>query len=180
MNMRPILVLVGAVALPLSTHAIDLVPRGAFAQGGIAEEESYSATAGVIWPWSWRHVALGGELTATTEAFVSHWSGRGVGQRESFTQLGLVPLLRYRFGEGRSAWFMEAGIGVSVMDAIYRTAGKQFSTRFNFVDVAGVGRSFGSQRRHELSLRIAHISNADIKKPNPGEEFVQLRYTALF
>ena len=103
-----------------------------------------------------------------------------MGERVSFTQLGLVPLLRYRFGEGRSNWFIEAGIGVSVMDPIYRTEEKRFSTRFNFVDVAGAGRSFGQRREHELSLRIAHISNANIKKPNPGENFLQLRYAVLF
>ena len=166
--------------LPLGTHAIDLVPRGAFVEAGVAEHSSYSATAGLIWPWSWRSQALGGELTATTEAYVSRWSGHGAERRVSFTQLGLVPLLRYRFGHGRSDWFVEAGIGISVMDKMYRIPQKQFSTRFNFVDVAGMGRSFGPQRRHELSLRLAHISNADIRKPNPGENFLQLRYAALF
>ena len=180
MNIRPLLVLAWACALPLSTHAIELVPRGAFVEGGIADHDAYSATIGLIWPWSWRYQALGGELTAITEAYASHWSGRGVDDRVSFTQLGLLPLLRYRFAQGRSDWFLEAGIGISVMDRIYRTSDKQFSTRFNFVDVAGVGRSFGAQRRQELSLRIAHISNADIKKPNPGENFLQLRYAALF
>lgn len=141
MNIRPVLVLALACAVPLSAQAIDLVPHGVFVQGGIADHASYSLTAGV---------------------------------------LGLVPLLRYRFGQGRSGWFIEAGIGVSLMDPIYRTSEKQFSTRFNFVDVAGVGRSFGSRRERELSLRIAHVSNADIKKPNPGENFLQLRYAVLF
>jgi lipid A 3-O-deacylase len=175
---RPVLALVAA--LPFSTHAIDLVPRGAFVEGGIADDASYSATIGVVWPWSWRREALGGELSGMTEAYVSHWSGRRATQRASFTQLGLVPTLRYRFSHGRSDWFVEAGIGISAMDKKYRTADKQFSTRFNFIDVAGVGRSFGPQRRQELSLRIAHISNADMKKPNPGEDFLQLRYAALF
>lgn len=146
MNTRPVpvLVLAWACALPLGAHAIDPIPRGAFVEGGLADRATYSATAGVIWPWSWRHEALGGELTALTEAYVSHWSGRGV-DRRSFTQLGLVPLLRYRFAQGRSDWFLEAGIGISMMDTMYRTSEKQFSTRFN-----------------------------------PGENFLQLRYAALF
>lgn len=123
---------------------------------------------------------FGGELTAATEAFASHWSGRGAGEPVTFTQVGLVPLLRYRFSAGRSDWFMEAGIGIALTDRPYRTDQKQFSTRFNFVDMAGVGRSFGAQRRQEISLRIAHTSNANIKKPNPGQDFLQLRYAALF
>ena len=180
MNFRPVRVLAWACALPLSTHAIDLVPRGAFVEGGIADNSSYSATVGLVWPWSWRHEALGGELTATTEAYLSHWSARGSAEHASFTQLGLLPVLRYRFGQGSSDWFAQAGVGISVMDVMYRTADKQFSTHFNFASVAAVGRSFGPERRHELSLRLFHVSNADLKKPNPGENFLQLRYAALF
>ncbi|MBA3774386.1 MAG: acyloxyacyl hydrolase [Ramlibacter sp.] len=180
MNNTRFLALICAASLPVGAQALDLAPRGAFLEGGIAEHGAYSATVGVSWPWAWRGAMFGGELTAATEAFASHWSCRCTGAPVTFTQVGLVPLLRYRFSAGRSDWFMEAGIGISLTDRTYRTDEKQFSTRFNFVDVAGVGRSFGAQRRQEISLRIAHISNASIKKPNPGENFLQLRYAALF
>jgi lipid A 3-O-deacylase len=180
MTIRRLLVLGSAVLLPLGTQAADLVPGGAFVEAGIADHSAYSATLGVVWPWAWRREIHGGELTGMTEAYISHWNGRGGAERVSFTQLGLVPTLRYRFGRGRSDWFMEAGIGISAMDGKYRTTDKDFSTSFNFVDVLGMGRSFGPQRRQELSLRVSHISNGNIKKPNPGENFLQLRYTALF
>jgi lipid A 3-O-deacylase len=180
MTFRRLLVLTSAALLPLGAQAIDLVPGGAFVEAGIADHSAYSATLGLVWPWAWRREIRGGELTGMTEAYVSHWNGRGMTGRVSFTQLGLVPMLRYRFGRGRSDWFVEGGIGISVLDGMYRTTDKEFSTRFNFVDVLGVGRSFGPQRRQELSLRFSHVSNADIKKPNPGENFLQLRYTALF
>jgi lipid A 3-O-deacylase len=102
-------------------------------------------------------------------------------ERTSFTQLGVLPVLRYRFGQGRSDWFTQAGVGISVLDVLYQTSEKeQFSTHFNFQSVAAVGCGFGPERRYELSLRLAHTSNADIKKPNPGENFLQLRYAALF
>jgi hypothetical protein len=39
-----------------------------------------------------------------------------------------------------------------------------------------VGRMFGAERQHELVLRLEHFSNAGIDHPNPGENFVQLRY----
>lgn len=180
MTFRRLLVLTSAALLPLGAQAIDLVPGGAFVEAGVADHSSYSATLGLVWPWAWRRELRGGELTGMTEAYVSHWNGRGATERVSFTQLGLVPTLRYRFGRGGSDWFVEGGIGISALDSMYRTTDKEFSTRFNFVDVLGVGRSFGPQRRQELSLRFSHVSNADIKKPNPGENFLQLRYTALF
>jgi lipid A 3-O-deacylase len=44
----------------------------------------------------------------------------------------------------------------------------------------GFGRSLDAQQHHELSLRLQHFSNADIKRPNPGENFVQLRYAVAF
>jgi hypothetical protein len=92
----------------------------------------------------------------------------------------LLPVLRYRFGEGGSDWFAQAGVGISVLDAAYQTSEKKFSANFNFQTVAAMGRSFGPERRHELSLRLAHTSNANIKTPNPGENFLQLRYAAMF
>ena len=66
-----------------------------------------------------------------------------IGGHASFTQLGLLPVLRYRFGRGSSDWFAQGGVGISVMDVMYRTADKQFSTHFNFVSVAAVGAASG-------------------------------------
>lgn len=173
-------VLAGAGALSLSVHAADVFMGGVFVQGGVADHGSYSATLGLVWPWSWRREALGGELSASTEVYVAYWSGRMPAGRQGFTQIGVVPMLRYRFSGGRSAWFAEAGIGISGMDTLYHTSEKQFSSSFNFVDAIAVGRSFGAGRRQEVSLRATHYSNAGIRKPNPGENFVQLRYAMLF
>jgi lipid A 3-O-deacylase len=168
-------------ALSCNAHAMDLTPRGAFVIGGVTAHRTDSLSAGLVWPWTWRREAGGGELTGLTEAYVSYWKARAVpGLHSTFTQVGVVPLVRYRFSQQRLDWFAEAGIGISLMDRLYRTPDKQFSTSFNFVDVAGVGRSFGAQRQHELGLRLVHISNAGIKKPNPGENFLQLRYAVLF
>ena len=37
-----------------------------------------------------------------------------------------------------------------------------------------------SLRWRVVILRVEHTSNASIKKPNPGENFVQLRYGYTF
>lgn len=172
--------------LATSVQAADPLPRGVFVEGGVAEHwagpdtATATATAGLIWPWSWRRDWGGGEATALTEVFLSHWSARGNGGRQAFTQVGVLPLLRYGFDHGRSPWFLEAGIGVSVMDPLYRTPLKQFSSSFNFDDVIGVGRSFGERRGQELGLRLSHVSNGGIRRPNPGENLLQLRYAVMF
>ncbi|HWP10336.1 MAG TPA: acyloxyacyl hydrolase [Ramlibacter sp.] len=171
-------VLIPAVAATaaLAAGAVDLRPAGAFVQGGVAEHQGYSATAGVVWPWSWQHDFGSTQLTGLTEAYVAHWNARGPTGRQSYTQLGVVPIVRLRFNGGLSPWFLEGGIGVSIMDKRYQTESSEFSTKFNFVDVIGVGRNFGAGGRQELSLRLSHISNGGIKEPNPGENFLQLRY----
>ena len=180
MNIKQLLIPLWITAVSLGACAADLRPAAAFIEGGLARQGGYSVTAGVVWPWSWRREFGSTEATGLTEAFVSNWSGRGATERRGFTQVGLLPLVRLRLDGGRSPWFIEGGIGLTVMDRLYRTQNKEFSTKFNFIDVAGVGRSFGADRRRELSLRISHISNAGIKEPNPGENFLQLRYAVKF
>jgi lipid A 3-O-deacylase len=175
-----LLIATAAATFSVGAAALDLRPQGAFVQGGIAEHHAYNVTAGVVWPWSWRRDFGKTQLTGLTEGYVSHWSARGETQRQSFIQIGVVPLVRMRLDGGRSPWFLEGGIGVSVMDPRYRSGSHEFSTAFNFVDVVGVGRNFGEGGRHELGLRINHVSNAGIKKPNPGETFLQLRYAVRF
>ena len=164
----------------VAARALDLRPGGVFIQGGTGER-AQCTTAGVIWPWAWKHDGWGGQWSAATEAFVSHWrAGAYDGGHQGFTQVGLVPMFRLRFDQGRSPWFVEAGIGLTLLDKDYRTPERQFSTRFNFIDSIAVGRNFGDRGEHELSLRVVHVSNADIKRPNPGEDFVQLRYAMRF
>jgi hypothetical protein len=158
----------------------DLRPGGMFLEVGGADHSTYAATAGLVWPWAWKSVRLGGELTASTEVFASYWSARAASGRQSFTQVGIVPLLRYRFSGGSSPWFVEGGIGISLLNEVYRTPHKQFGSSGNFYDVLAVGRSLGDARSQELSLRLTHMSNADIKRPNPGENFLQLRYGMKF
>jgi lipid A 3-O-deacylase len=175
--------LLAAVALGAAqpSLAMDWRPTSFFVLGGVAEHGTTSATVGVAWPWSWKSSLGSAQLSGQTEAYISYWHADSFrGGPSSYTQLGLVPVLRLRFDEGRSPWFVEAGIGISVTDRVYRTPHKQFSTAGQFHDTIGFGYSFGAQRTSELGLRLTHFSNAGIKRPNPGENFLQLRYAHQF
>jgi len=89
--------------------------------------------------------------------------------------LGLTPMLRAMpAAAGQGHWFIEGGEGIAVSDGRYASGDRFFSTRFNFVTNVGAGWVWG--RSHEVSLRIAHASNAGIRQPNPGENLLQLRY----
>jgi lipid A 3-O-deacylase len=61
-----------------------------------------------------------------------------------------------------------------------RTRGKRFSTVFQFGDLVGMGRRFGPAMEHEVVLGVTHHSNAGVRHPNPGENFVQLQYLHRF
>jgi lipid A 3-O-deacylase len=180
MSTRQLLMLACAAVLASGVQAAEALPRGVFVEGGVAERWTNTSTVGLIWPWAWRRDWGGGEASGLTEVFLSHWSARGDGGRQAFTQAGVLPLLRYGFGQGRSPWFLEGGIGISLMEPMYSTPRKHFSSPFNFVDVLGVGRRFGERRSQELSLRLSHVSNGGIRRPNPGENLLQLRYAVMF
>lgn len=175
------LMLTALAAAALPVQAMDLRPGWVSLQGGVAEHRTGMATVGLAWPWSWRETLGNTEVTAQTEAYISHWSVQDFGGgRQSLTQLGLVPVFRFRLGQGRSDWFLEGGIGLSWLDQKLHAPNKQFSTRFNFHDMLGVGRSLGADRSRELSLRYTHYSNAGLRKPNPGLDVLQLRYAWKF
>lgn len=169
------------------SHAGDIAaqalpnPDSAFVQAGSAHS-TRTLTVGLGWdlPYRWR---LGsGELSSHLEASYAYWQIQSADRAglSHLSQLALIPVLRYRPADGASPWFFETGLGVTATSSVYRTSQKRFSTSFNFGTHLAVGRSFGAQRQHEIALRLEHFSNAGIKHPNPGENFVQLRYARRF
>lgn len=179
-------VLAGLVCLlGTEAHAFEDSARGTYFEGGRAPHgdkgATNSATVGVTLPWSLRQPVHEGALTSYWDLFVSQWRAPALDDgARSYTQIGAIYTWRYRFAAGSSPWFAEGGVGGTVMDHLYKTPDRTFSTAFQFTEVLGVGRSFGENGKHELTLRLQHFSNAGIKKPNPGENFVRVRYTYHF
>ncbi|MGB3881445.1 MAG: acyloxyacyl hydrolase [Diaphorobacter nitroreducens] len=152
-----------------------------YVQGEWARRQTDAVTIGATLPWgTWRRPLWGGELRGHWDVSLSRWSFDGIGGHNSAVVVGVAPTLRLRPDEGRSPWFWEAGIGATVASHRYRVQDHEFSTRFNFASHLGLGRNFGAQRQHELMLSVQHVSNAGIKSPNPGENFLQLRYALHF
>lgn len=161
-------------------HA-QLKPGAVFLQAGSGEDGLAAASVGALWPWAWRAQALGGQWSANTEVFIGTWRADALGGgKRSYVQVGVVPLVRYTLDQGRSPWFAEIGIGLSVLNRDFVTPSKAFGTTWNFSDNVAVGRSFGDKGQHEVSLRWQHTSNGGIKKPNPGMDIGFVRYTMRF
>ena len=174
-------VAVAAAALGLqAAQAIDFRPDGTFATVGVAPHQTVTLGTGLVWDWDWK-AERQTTLTAHTELIVAGWRADAVGGgSQTLGQLALLPVLHMQLDRGRSPFFLEFGIGASFTNKVYRTPNKVTSTRWNFYDMLGAGYSFGEGRKQEIGLRYVHISNAGAKKPNPGEDFLQLRYGMRF
>ena len=153
----------------------------AFVQAGVAQKATM-LILGATWDWRWRRQTSWGTFSGYWDASFGRWSSSRPQANGSawVTQLGVTPVLRLHPGGWGDGWFVEAGIGANFLLPVYRNAGKRFSTAFNFGDHLAIGKRFGRPGRHELALRIQHFSNAGIRHPNPGENFLQLRYATLF
>jgi len=159
-----------------ATHAFAAEPRNAwYVQGGVAED-AQSLTVGMSRDWRWEKQYRYGHISGQWQGEVARWHS----DSQNSTQLGVTPAVRWRPNGWDDGWFVEGGIGLNVIFPKYDTRKKAFSTTFNFGDHIAIGKRFGADDQHEWSLRFQHFSNARIKKPNPGENFLQFRYTQRF
>lgn len=157
-----------------STFPAPLV-SSTFVQAGFAKD-ARAYVVGASRDWRWKKRLRWGEATGYWESSIGQWRTRNAPQGDHstlVTQIGITPVLRWSASGTNRALFLEAGVGANVLFPIYRTGRKRFSTAFNFGDHLAIGHRWD---RHEVSLRLQHFSNAGIKHPNPGENFVQLRY----
>jgi lipid A 3-O-deacylase len=167
-----------AVLGSTSTMANVLEPSAVFAQAGVGDQSTQAYLVGASWdlPWQWS-VGIG-YLSAYFEGAFGRWTVQNDAAHASAwpTQIDATPVLRFHPVAPLNRWFAEIGVGANYIVPVFHSGPKRFSTEFNFGDHAAIGRQLGSQGRQELSLRIEHFSNAGIDHPNPGENFVQLRY----
>lgn len=178
----------GGVALLLASWGVQSQPvfndhsPTWYVQGGMGASDAYAANIGVTLPWQkWTYALGSGQITGHWDLFASHWSSHMItDERQRSYVFGVIPSFRWRGDQGQSAWFAQAGTGLAWSTAYYQSRDKQFSTRYNFATHLAVGANFGARREHEVMVRIEHFSNAGIKRPNPGENFLQLRYAHRF
>jgi hypothetical protein len=170
----------GLAAQAESFSADKLLPTTVFVQAGRAEANTQSYVVGARWDWGWRRSYSFGTLTGFSEISFGRWVTEDERRSATWaTQIGLTPVVRLHPASARD-WFAEIGVGANLIVPLFRSQEKRFSTEFNFGDHVAVGYQFGERRQQELSLRFQHFSNAGIDEPNPGENFLQLRYSHRF
>ena len=170
--MKKILSLAAAAALALgslSAQAVDFT--AAIGQSG---DSNMVYRLGAQWNWdtSWWQSSVG-RLTGYWDAGYTYWDGDETSSNHS---LSFSPVFVYEFAGESVQPYIEAGIGVAAF-ADTDLEDNDLGSSFQFEDRLGAGLRFSGQ---EIGIRALHYSNAGIKQPNPGENFVQLRYARHF
>jgi lipid A 3-O-deacylase len=156
-------------------------PVGVFVEAGAADD-ARSVVVGAAWTWLQPSKWGAGHASGYLETSIGEWACHKHPDQHyegCSTQVGLTPVIRYAPGSWEH-WFMEVGVGVDAIFPAYRSDKRGFATEFNFGDHVGIGRKFGDDGRDEIELRAEHYSNGGYKNPNPGENWVQLRYMHWF
>lgn len=124
--------------------------------------------------------ALGAE--SAWQAGISAWhSDAPGGARRSLVGVGLTPMLRWPLSWAPArGLFAEAGIGPRLWSGLSIGTHQRFGTEFEFGTIIGVGTRFGEGERYEISLRVEHLSNASIRQPNPGINFIYLQVSVPY
>ena len=70
--------------------------------------------------------------------------------------------------------YVEGGIGVYLLSHIINNDTTHMSTSFEFGSHIGAGLRLGERRETRVGIALQHLSNAGIKEPNGGVNFVLL------
>ena len=157
-----------------AAHAVDWTLIGGFSEKNSVKKLGVIAGFNQAEPlWAGQNW----ELALRHELELSGWR---VPQAKNILELGYSPFLRFQQRREGARFFVEASIGVRLLSDTWLSDTKTLSTHFQFSDQIGAGVQFGQQHNQTLGLRIQHLSNAGIKRPNPGINFANIYYTYRF
>lgn len=118
----------------------------------------------------WSSHLGGSPLDVSLEYSVGRVSTHQTPYNRTLWHVGLTPIFRWWL---TPATGIEAGIGANLFSGTW-LGDKRISTAYQFGDSIGVFHRFDSTP-WTVGLRFTHYSNADIKRPNPGQDYYQLR-----
>jgi hypothetical protein len=121
------------------------------------------------------HVAVYWDFTIA-QWRANYWM-RVPGATKHFWDIGATPVLRWQ-RDDRKGLYGEFAAGYHYLTSYYDNDGNKMSTRFEFGDHIGLGYVFNNGV--DFSMKIQHFSNAGIKKPNTGANFVVAKIAMPF
>ncbi|HZP91412.1 MAG TPA: acyloxyacyl hydrolase [Burkholderiales bacterium] len=125
--------------------------------------------------WSFGDWKLRGNLSLDA----GYWHAYGRESSHDTKEVGVTPVFRLE-PTGTGPLYLEGGVGVHLISHTLINAERRFSTSLQFGDLLGFGLRLGEHLQYEVGLRIVHFSNAGIKEPNSGINFVALQLAYRF
>jgi lipid A 3-O-deacylase len=132
------------------------------------------------WDGQW-FASNGRHLAGYWDLSASYWRGNAYrnveGRHQNLAVLGFTPVVRYQ-RDDKLGWYAEAGVGASLFSELYNNDRHQLSTAFQFADHIGIG--YVTPSKWDVGLKFRHYSNASIKRPNSGANFLVVSARYLF
>jgi hypothetical protein len=142
--------------------------------GGFGDHGVDKIDLGFAWDPGLKWWDFGGwHMTLIGEAHAAYWFTSGE-MHNTVWEFGVTPILRYIKDSGAFRPYIEAGAGLRGLTHPTVNSTYSLSSAFQFTEVVGVGVQFGGHQQYQIGYRFQHISNADIKRPNPGIDFNQV------
>jgi lipid A 3-O-deacylase len=173
--------LVAGVAMPAAFACSSaLAVDGISIQGGVgagSSEGTGTEMARLALQWDWTSRWFQGKnwhVGGFWDAGVGYWQRDALpGQTKDLFEIGVTPVFRVQQNDLKGP-YLEGGVGAHLLS--HSSLGNaEFSTAFQFGSHLGIGYRFGTRRALDLSYSYQHLSNADIKKPNNGINFHEIR-----
>ena len=161
-----------AVLLSPAGHAADgMVDSASFELGTNPQQRMFRVAVQKDWEQRW-FAGGGRHLSGYWETNLALWrlnAYRNVrGQEKNIAVIGFTPVLRYQ-NDSKLGLYGELGVGVNLLSTLYKNEDKELSTAFQFGDHVGVGYTTA---KWDFGLRFQHYSNASIKSPNAGANWI--------
>lgn len=130
---------------------------------------------GLVWDPHLTWWEIGGwHFGLVGEAHAVYWHVDGNTQNDKIGEFGATPVFRFEKSAGLIRPYVEAGVGLRIITHPTIAEGYTMSSAFQFADMVGVGAKFGERQQYQVGYRFQHLSNAGIKRPNPGIDFHQV------
>ena len=118
----------------------------------------------------WQRELAGHRVDLSLEASAGRVFGPAGQPGGPLWHIGLTPFVRWWFSDATA---VEAGIGANLFSGTY-IGSKTISSSYQFGDSLGLYHRIASTP-WGVGVRFTHYSNADLKRPNPGQNYLQLR-----
>ena len=154
--------------------ALFFLAAGAHADNGLAVEIGHGDENTNLLRLSVTSTWRKGEPAAPDWHLVGYWefsAGIWDNHDESTADVSATPVFRL----ARAAAYVEGAIGVHLVTS-HISAQRTFSSAFQFGTHVGAGYRFGPAQRYDLGLRVQHLSNGGLREPNPGINFLLVRF----